>query len=246
MWSAIIVAALAAVQGPSASEPVPDARIVVEATGTVRTPPDVAELTYEVDGEGQSSDQAVKDLVAKSARVEDSLRAIDAGIDLHSNSVSVQAVRRGECRIDRYEETAHFSTGECAIVGYVATQDFAARTRRVSDAGTMVGVASRAGATGPKIESFGLADPRPPRRQAIAAALEDARAKAEALAAGSGARLGDLIAISLDGAGRNDLIFVTGSRITSRTVPDNPVTVSVTPSPVVTNAQVTVSYEILR
>jgi len=221
-------------------------RIVVEGSGSAKTPPNVADIEYEVHGEGQTSDQAIKSLVSKSATIENALRSMDPALELHSATVKVQGVRRGQCKAEDYDEAAHLSTGDCAIVGYVATQDFDMKTTKVSDAGTMVGLASREGASDPTIESFGLADQRTAKQQAIAAALADARTKAEAVAAGSNSRLGDVISISLDDA-RGQEIVVTGYRANRGVAaPPAPVAVSVTPGPVVTTAQVTVTYAIMR
>lgn len=240
----IAAMALAAPQGVQSNES-KVSRIVVEGSGSAKNPPNVADIEYEIDGEGQTSDQAVTSLVSRSAAVERALRSMDPALDLHSTTVEVQAVRRGECKKEDYDVTAHLSTGDCAIIGYVATQDFDLRTNKVGDAGTMVGLASREGASNPKIDSFGLVDQRGAKQQAIAAALADARSKAEAVAAGSNARLGELVSVSLDGA-RGEDIIVTGSRLTRGLVQDTPVTVMVTPGPVVTTAQVTVTYAIAR
>jgi uncharacterized protein YggE len=112
----------------------------------------------------------------------------------------------------------------------------------------MVGLAGREGAFDPKIESFGLADDSRARKQAIAAALTDARAKAEAIASGSNARLGPVLSVSLDGASDDRAmsaqdIVVSGSRIRMQNAP---VTVKVDPGPVETTARVTVTYAIVQ
>lgn len=243
MLAVVAAIALAAPQAAQSSEP-KVSRIIVEGSGWAKNPPNVAELEYEVDGEGQSSDQAVKSLVTKSASIEGALRSIDPALDLHSTTVEVKIVRKGECEKEDYDEAAHLSTGDCAIVGYVATQDFDLRTTKVSDAGTMVGLASREGASNPKIESFGLTNQREAKQQAIAAAIADARSKAEAVAAGSNAHLGDVISISLDEARGEDIVVTGTLRRNANRVQDTPVTVSVSPGPVHTRAQVTVTYAI--
>lgn len=184
-------------------------------------------------------------MVAKSASVERALRLLDPGLRLESESMRVEAVRGNDCKDEDYSESLRLSSGACAIAGYVAKQDFDVWTTQVSDAGTMVGVAGREGASSPKIDSFQLADRREARRQAIAAALADAKSKAQAIAIGSNAVLGKILSISLDGAAvRNDDIVVTGSRVKSRALAEAPVVVVVKPAPVETAATVTVSYAI--
>lgn len=221
-------------------------RIVVQGLGSVESPPNVANLSYDVRGDGSTNDQAVAALVSKSAAIERALRSIDPTLDLRSDSVRVQSVRPKDCDEEDYSETVRLGTGECAVKGYVAVQDFSLRTSRVADAGTLVGLAGRRGAYNPKIESFALADDQPAKRSAIAKAMLDARVKADAVAAGTSAKVGAIIAVSLDNARDQSMeIVVTGSRILAAER-DEPISVNVNPSPVQTTAQVTVTYAISR
>lgn len=236
----VLTAALAAAAEPP--------RIIVEGWGSVKTEPNLALLSYDVHGEGSTNDQAVADLVKKSAAVEKALRSVDPAIDVHSDGVRVQAVRGKDCEEDRYEESVRLSSGECAIKGYVAVQDFSLRTARVKDAGTLVGLAGRHGAYNPKVGSFDLADDKDAKRRAIANAMAEARAKAEAVAAGSSAQLGPILAVSLDNARDSDELIVVSSmayapRAAER---DEPIAVNVNPTPVRTGARVSVTYSITR
>lgn len=240
------VAALAAAQGVHASEPNEVSKIVVEGSGSVKSPPNVANISYDVQGEGQTSDQAVGALVAKSAAIESALRSMDPSLVLHNATVRIQAVRGDDCKEEEYSDNLHLSKGACAIVGFVATQDFDAKTSLVSDAGTMVGLAGRHGASDPKIDSFGLADQREAKRAAIADALADARIKADAIAAGSNTKVGELLLVTLDGARDGQVITVTGSRRVSMNAVPAPIAVNVAPAPVTTTANVTVTYAISR
>ena len=223
-------------------------RIVVQGFGSVKTPPNLAKFAYVARGEGRTSDEAVSALTRKAAEIERALRSIDPALELHSDSVNVQTVRGNDCKEDRYEETVHLSTGPCAIAGYVASQDFDARTSRVQDAGTFVGLSGRHGATNPRIEAFDLADERGAKRAAIEAALKDAQAKAEAVASGSRSRLAGVLAVSLDGATTEDLInLLPASEVRIAAAErDEPIPISVNPKPVETTARVTVSYAIGR
>jgi uncharacterized protein YggE len=241
MFLMLLAAAITA--APPESEP---PTVVVQGFGSVKNPPNVAFISYNVVGEGNTSDVAVSALASKSRAIENALRAMDAGLDIHSESVRVQGVRGSDCKQDRYDDDdARLSSGPCAIQGYVATQDFDAKTALVKDAGTMVGLAGRQGASNPKIDSFALADSREAKKQAIAEALADARAKAQAIADASNAHLGQVRSVNLDNAYmRGQDIIVTGSRREANLVAPAPVTVVVNPGPVDTTAQVTVSFAI--
>lgn len=245
--SVLLPAALIGAAQVAAAASADISQIVVQGSGTIKTAPNVATLTYDVRSDGASSDAALSSMVATSAAVEKSLRSIDSNVEIHSDSVRIQAVRPKDCEERDYEDTVHLGTGECAIKGYVAVQDYTVRTTHIRDAGTLVGLAGRRGAYNPKIESFGLVDQTSAKNAAIAKAMADAQAKADAVAAATAARRGSIISVSLDGA-REQLssIVVTGSRNNLSAERDDPIVVSVDPAPVETTAQVTVSYAISR
>jgi uncharacterized protein len=246
MLNLITAAALVAAGTVSAGELPNEPRIVVNGSGSVKNPPNVAEITYHVNGEGQSSDQAVAQLVQRSRTVEDTLHSVDPAFELHSETMQVRAIRGKDCDEDRYDDELNLSKGPCAVIGYVANQDFTIRTSRVKDAGTLVGLAGRGGASNPKIGDFDLADGREAKRQAIAKALADAQSKAEAVAAGSHGQLGKAISISLDGASEDvQEIIVTGAALRAN-APSPPIAVSLNPEPVETTARVTVTYSVAR
>lgn len=229
----------------------PDAppRIVVEGNGTVKTPPNIATITYSVRGEGKTNDEALKAMVATVARIEGSLVTIDPDVQPKSGNLSVVGVRGADCKIERYDDTPRLSTGSCAIVGFLAKQSYSVLTAKVSDVGTMVGLAGRNGATEPEMNGFDLSDSSPAKNLAIAAALADARAKAEAIARGSGLALGQMISASLDGAREDgdDAIVVTGSRLVRPELDaPTPVTVVIAPKEIETTARVTVTYAVQR
>lgn len=239
------VGALLAASTPAESIP----RIVVEGYGEVRTPPNVARFAYEVRGEGKSSDEALKALVAKATRIESSLLTIDSAVQPKSGNLNIVGVRGTDCKTERYDDTPRLSAGPCAIVGFLATQSFTALTERVSDVGTMVGLAGRNGATEPEMTGFVLADSKPAKSQAIAVALADARAKAEAIARGTGVTLGSMLSTSLDGAREDgdEAIVVTGSRMVRPELDaPTPVTVTLAPKAIETSARVTVTYAVQR
>ena len=248
MYFLAIGAALAAAQVavPAQSDA---SRIVVNGYGSVKHPPNVATLSYQVRREGQTSDEAVKALVTSSAAIEKGLRGIDRSLELHSDEVRVQSVRGSGCDESSYNnEKIHLSVGACAIVGYRATQGFDLRTARVDDAGTMVGLAARQGATSPSLQDFSLASSDEARRQAIADAMADAQAKALAIAQASGGRLGSILSVSLDGAQSRDSLNQLPSLESPAPVGerDEPIRVSLKPEPVNTTARVTVSYALQR
>jgi uncharacterized protein YggE len=229
--------------------PLEKPEIVVDAYGEVKTPPDVATISYTLRGEGQTSDDAVRAMVAMGARIESSLRGVDPAAEPRSDKVQVTPVKPADCKErEGYEASPQLSTGSCAVVGYVATQSVTLRTAYIKDAGTMVGLAGRGGAYDAQINSFDLANPKTAQSAAIGAALANAQSKAEAIAEGAHLNLGPITNVSTTGQ-EGQAVVVTGVRrgfAPAPPPPPPPVPVSMTPAPISTTANVTVTYEIAR
>lgn len=220
-------------------------RITVGGSGTVFTPPDLATISFSVRGEGEMSDAAVAQMVARRAKVDAGLAQFRQ-IETHASQVSVREVRGRECQ-PNYGAPS-LSTGACTIVGYVAELSVTVRTTLPKQAGTIVGLVGRQGATNPSLNGFALGDPGAAQRRAIAAALDDARRKAEAIAAGAHVTLGRLVTAS-SGNGYTEIVTQEELREmppppAPPPPPPPPIAVDLTPQPIETRASVTVSYEV--
>jgi uncharacterized protein YggE len=246
-----IAFAFAGAAAPLSAQPIQTTQerpsIIVGGYGEVKTMPDIATVSYTLRGEGQTSDDAVRAMVAMGNRIETSLRSVDAAAEPHSDKVKVTPIKPGDCKesSDSDEGSPQLSTGSCAIVGYVATQDVIVRTADVKDAGTMVGLAGRGGAYDAEIGGFDLRDPKSSQGQAIADAVANARSKAEAIAAGAHLNLGPIINVSTT-AQEAQAVVVTGIRrnAPAPVMAPPPVAVNLTPEPITTSANVTVTYAI--
>lgn len=212
-----------------------------------KSPPDLATLSFEIEGESASSQTALKELGAKAARVEAALRRIDPELSLTNDRFAVRQIKGASCTEDVDEDKLRLSTGSCAVVGYRIAQRFEIKTGHVLDAGTMVGVATREGAREPSVQGLSLADPAAAKARAIALAIKDARSKAAALADGGGVALGPIVSFQLDGA-RNQDVVVTGyrKRPPAPASERDDVPVVFRPEPVATNAEVTATFAIGR
>lgn len=220
--------------------------IVVDGFGQVKTTPDVAIIAYNLRGEGSSSDDAVRAMVASGAVIEKAVRAVDSNAIPRTSEIKVSPVKGESCKDQEYDrEDDQLLKGACAIAGYVAMQAITVRTGAVKDSGTIVGLAARGGAFNVRIQSFALSDTRLAKRQAIAAALSDAQAKAAAVAAGSQVKLGRIIGISTAGRDQGQEIVITGSRVPQPNLSTlAPVEVDLEAEQITTSANVTVTYQI--
>src|SRR3954451_5078754 len=239
---------------PLAAQPVIQAvperpRLIVDGYGEVKTPPDLAVISYTVRGEGSTSDDAVRSLTATGSRIEAALRKIDRATEPQTGDVKVTPVKSDACKEEEYS-APQLSSGPCAVLGYVATQTMTVRTAAVTDAGTMVGLVGRGGAFSARIKSFELRDPRVAQGQATAAALSDAASKASAIAAASRVPLGGILSINTAARQAGEQLVVTGLRRPAAEMdmaepaPPPPVPVKVSPEPITTSSNVTVTYAI--
>jgi uncharacterized protein YggE len=84
---------------------------------------------------------------------------------------------------------------------FVAYNGVRVETTKLDLLARMIDEGLKAGATNVGALQFGLVDRTPPSREALAVAVRDARAQAEAMAAAAGGRLGDLQELSTQAGG---------------------------------------------
>jgi len=135
---------------------------------------------------------------------------------------------------------------DCTVVGRVAQIETSVIMSSVKDAGTAVGLAGRLGASRARIDDFGLRDDASASNRAIARAMENARAKAQAIAAASGAKLGGIVSVD-DGSerGMSGGLTVFAMQAPAEFAPA-PIVIDVSPKPVETSARLTVTFAIER
>lgn len=237
---------LVALAEPALADTTLPPRIMVTGSGSVFTPPDLAVITYRVHGEGRTSDDAVGALVAKRKAVDAGTRGL-VGEPATGGEVSIQEVRSRDCTASNYGQP-QLSTGACVIIGYVADLGLEIRTRNIARAATAAGLIGRLGGTDPRVASYQLADPRPAQRRAMAAALADAKVRAQAIADGAGVRLGPIQSVS-DGnrIETPEEIVVTAAAAPPPPPPPppTPIAVDVTPRPIETEARANVVHQIM-
>lgn len=222
-------------------------RIDLVASGSVELAPEVATIRYAVRGEGASAEAAIRALVTRKDAIARVLGQFgDTKLELTTGSMEVQEVRGRECqRID--SAMPRLSTGVCAIQGFVAEIGVTVKVIPVARAGTLTGAIAQAGGTEVSLADFGLIDPAAARRKAIAAAMANGKAQAEAIAAASGSRLGRLLRVS-DGDMRDVIVAEDISTFPDRNVAEavQLIPVTIMPDKVTVSARLTLSFEIAR
>lgn len=154
------------------------AGITVNGMGAVTTRPNRAELSFGVVSQATTARAAVATNAAEMRRVIDALKA--AGID--ADDIQTQQVSL----FPRNSEE-----GE-TIVGYTAQNTVSARVEDLGRTGVVIDAAVAAGANSVSGPTLSRSDSTELYRTALRAALADARAKAQTLAAASGLPLGSV------------------------------------------------------
>jgi uncharacterized protein len=181
------LAALAAFVGvglPEGAQGTSDATthgITVSGNGKVTTVPDRAQFCFDVENHADTADAASAANAAGMQKVIDALR--DAGVaskDMQTVNLSVSPL---------------YNDDGSKVLGYVATNSVCATTK-VADAGSIVDTGLGAGADRVSGPTLTKADTDTLYADALRAAVADARARAEVLAAAAGVTLGQVISMA--------------------------------------------------
>ncbi len=168
--------------------------LTVSGQAELEKPADELHLTLSVVSEGEEAQPTMQENSRKMQRV-------------------IEAIERVGLSTEEYE-TRRFSIsprydhrprkagegGSPEIIGYRVENALYIKTRKLDLVGKLIEEGTAAGANSVGNLSFGLADERAHRGEAITEAVQNARADAEALASAAGVRLVRIVAINLDNA----------------------------------------------
>jgi uncharacterized protein YggE len=182
--------------------------ITVNGVGTVKSVPDEAQMSFGVQTEAPTAREA---LARNSAQMERVLAALEAaGVvkkDIQTQDVSVWP---------QYDTTGKDEQG------YTARNSVSVTMHELDRAGAVIDAATRAGAnevSGPMLSSAGR---EKLEAQALDAAVDNARKKAEALAKAAGVGLGQVTAI-VEGGGTPGPVMLEAARTSdAKAVPIEP------------------------
>ena len=188
----VLAAALAAatLPGPAASADAEPGGITVQGTASVASVPDRAELSFGVESQAQTARAALTANAAEMRRVIAALKAAGA-TDVKTQSVSLSP------RL----------TEQNAVQGYVAQNSVSATIKELAKAGAVIDAAVNAGANQVYGPSLSRGDQSELYRQALKAAVVNARASAQALAEAANVSLGRVTAIVEGGGAPQPLPF---------------------------------------
>lgn len=187
----IVVAPLGAQQVASPAGPVSPVRppsISTTAQGEARVTPDRATIYIGVQTRAATAAQASAENARKQRAVIDTLHAM--GIpEAQISTTSFNVYPEQSFQPDKGDRAPR-------IVGYNVTNTVRVEVRKIDQLGRLLDAALAKGANSINSLDFSSSNEDEARRQALAQAVQRARADAEALAHGAGGRLGDLVELS--------------------------------------------------
>jgi uncharacterized protein YggE len=161
-------------------------QITVHGFGSVEATPDQVAFSFGVQTSAKTASAALAANGSAAAKVVAAL--LQAGVV--EKSIQTQQVFLSQRRSDDGQ----------TVLGYDASSSVRATLPSIADAGTIIDGAVNAGADSVDGPSLTLSNERALERKALAAAIGDARARAQALADAAGLSVGTIASIAEDGA----------------------------------------------
>ena len=218
------VAAFAGVAQPQAAQgdvTTPTNNVTVNGHGTVTVVPDEATVSAGVRTDAASAAAALAQNAQIANAVVDALKNA-GGTDLQTQQVSL------------YPQTDE----QGKVTGYVAQNTISARAK-IPDAGALVDAAVGAGANTVDGPTLGISDQDALYRQALKKAVEDARARGQAIADAGGFALGQVTAVNEQSAATPPIMYDRAAALSAKAAPT-----PIEPGKQDVTADVTVSFAI--
>ncbi len=184
-----VLAVLLALSAPVSAQVRPPSALVVSGEGTAEAAPDLARVELGAQIQRRTAAEAQGQVSEATQRIIAALGRLGIGRDrIETATISIVPVRTTQA-------------GSVEIVGYQATHLLLVAVDRIDGVGAVIDAAVGAGANQLGGVSFTLRDPSRARAQALAAAVQDARAKAEIIARAAGVTLAGIVRIEEGGTG---------------------------------------------
>jgi len=166
-------------------------RLHVQGHAELRVPADQVQVRVGVTNEAEDVDKALE--ANNSAMLQVKKELLSAGLQEHEYSTSRFQLR------PRWSTRPRNATGSWRpeIVGYSVQNSLDIKTTRIESLGKLIAAARKGGANDIGDIRFSLSEPRKYRRQAIAQAVEYARADAANASQSAGRKLGDILRITI-------------------------------------------------
>lgn len=199
--SLLVFAAVAWPEGASSAADEAEDGITVTGVGRVKAVPDRAELSFGVTTEGATAKEA------STANAERMTELIDA--------LKAAGVRSEEIRTEHVSVSPRRSPMGKRLPGFVAENSVSVQVD-ADRAGAIVDLAVENGATNASGPSFDVSDRDALYRDALRAAVREAREKAEAIASAGGVSVGDVTRV-VEGGSAEPAVYLEAAQRASAT-----------------------------
>ncbi len=165
-----------------------ETRITISGRGVVKAEPDVAHITVGVERTEKTATEAQQVTARKMTNIQSSLKKMGIKDDkIETTSVTLSP-------------SYQYDKGKRTLVGYTARNQIKVTIDKLDDVGKIIDASIAAGATNVYNIDFSIKDEGPPKKTALKKAFEDAKGKAEAIAAAAGLTLKKIKSIQEAGA----------------------------------------------
>lgn len=166
--------------------------ITVIGDGRAEAPADFAWLSFNLRGEGATSPEAVTALATARRKLDASFKALPGKptLEARDGTLNIREVRPKACQANY--GAPNLSTGECAVIGSVATANVQVKVTPAKQVGDVASLAAQLGAADVNVSTGGLADNQVLEDKAMRAAIADAQRQAKLIADASGRTLGSI------------------------------------------------------
>jgi uncharacterized protein YggE len=172
--------------------PEPERTVVVVGRGEVRKPGDFANISARLSGQAPDTAAALSALTQTRQRVEAAVRRLDGvtSVQISSGPLSVQQPVNTGCGGE-----ARSMLGGALCTPATAAVQLSVRVRPAERAGDVAAVAAQQGALNANVQGGGLDRPEELEREALRAALSNARSQATAIADALSGSLGAVLRV---------------------------------------------------
>lgn len=247
MRNALPAACLIVAATPVLAAEVQPPTIAVIGSGRAERLADYAQLNFTMRGEGATAPQAVKALADAQAKLDVSLPKLPGKptAEIRSSALQIREVRAKGCENRGYPLP---TSGDCAVIGMIATQGFQVRVTPATRAGDAASLVAQIGGVDVNVSGGGVIDENALEDAAMRDAVADAKRQAELLAAASGVKLGPIIRVQDSQASQ---VFAYGSNVAAPPPPAPPLPIppvqlasplNYTPQPILRTARLMVTY----
>lgn len=174
-----------------------DRTIHVTGTGRLELKPDTASVSFATVNEARTAKEAYKQAAKTANEMVSKLKAVGIEETEVRTSINLQPI---------YDYSGKYPK----VVNYNGSVDFSVDTRKIDLVGDLVDAIVEAGANRIGGISFRLKDPAAFEKKVLDAALEDAKQKADGIAARTGARIVGVKRVNVQSGGGGGPIYFKG------------------------------------